>query len=147
MIDLSTPDFQRGEFTISTDKAKLDIPFIHDFLSQRAYWALGRSLSKVVKSIENSVCFGVYHGSRQVGFARVVTDYATFAWMADVFVLEDYRGKGLGRWLVETISAYPTFKDLRLFLLATRDAQELYHRFGGFEHLEEPQRWMARWNR
>jgi GNAT superfamily N-acetyltransferase len=117
---------------------------IHEYLSERSYWALGRPLEIVRRSIENSLCFGVYEGDRQVGFARVVTDYATFAWLCDVFVLESYRGQGLGKWLIETVAVHPALQSLRLFLLATSDAHELYQRYGGFEVLTHPEKWMVR---
>jgi GNAT superfamily N-acetyltransferase len=90
------------------------------------------------------LCFGVYKGTRQVGFARVVTDYATFAWLCDVFILNDYKGKGLGKWLIETISNQPVLKNLRMFILATKDAHELYKQYGGFEPLKEPTHWMTK---
>jgi GNAT superfamily N-acetyltransferase len=96
------------------------------------------------ESIAASICFGVYEGSEQVGFARVVTDGATFAWLCDLFVVESRQGQGLGKWLVESVVTHPQLRDLKLFLLATRDAQELYRKYGGFENLEEPERWMAK---
>jgi len=135
---------QRNGFMISTDKAKLDIAAIHEFLSQRSYWAEGRPLDVLEDAIANSLCFGVYDGGRQAGFARVVTDFATFAWLCDVFVLEDYRARGLGKWLIETISTHPALANLRLFVLATRDTHELYRRYGGFEALPSPEFWMRR---
>ncbi len=137
---------RRDPFCISTDKSRLDIPLIHAWLSRASYWAQGRSLETVQRSLEHSLCFGVYEGNRQVGFARVVTDYATFAWLCDVFVLESHRKSGLGKWLVETITAQPDLKKLHLFILATRDAHELYRQYGGFEPLQAPERWMARVN-
>jgi GNAT superfamily N-acetyltransferase len=133
-----------GSFRISTDKAQLDIPFIQRWLNTVSYWAQGRSLETVRLSIENSLCFGVYEAERQIGFARVVTDYATFGWLCDVFILEDYRGHGLAKWLIESITAQPMLQPLRLFVLATRDAHGLYQRYGGFEPLPTPERWMAR---
>ena len=96
------------------------------------------------KSIANSLCFGVYDGDRQMGFARVVTDYATFAWLCDVFIDAAYRGQGLGKQLVERIVAHPELQGMRNFILATRDAHELYRQYGGFEALAAPERWMAR---
>jgi GNAT superfamily N-acetyltransferase len=135
-------DTERGPFRISTDKSQLDIPFIHHWLSTVSYWAQGRSLETVQLSIEHSLCFGVYEAERQVGFARVVTDYATFAWLCDVFILEDYRGHGLGKWLIETITVQPVLQPL-LFLLATRDAHGLYEQYGDFEPLPAPDRWMS----
>jgi GNAT superfamily N-acetyltransferase len=100
----------------------------------------------VQRSIEHSLCFGVYAGGEQAGFARVVTDYATFAWLCDVFILEAYRGRGLSKWLVETIVAYPDLAGLRRFLLATRDAHSLYQHYGGFTPLQAPDRWLERFN-
>lgn len=142
-----TQAWQRGDYAISTERSRLDCQLIHDFLSNHSYWAKGRSLDKVQRSIENSLCFGLYKTmadeNLQIGFARVVTDYATFAWLADVFVLEAYRHQGLAQWLLETIVAHPDLQGLRRWLLATRDAHELYRRFG-FSELAEPARWMER---
>lgn len=143
---MDTIQIRREPFSISTDKSKLDVPLIYDWLNGVSYWAQGRSLETVRRSLEHSLCFGVYDDKRQVGFARVVTDHATFAWLCDVFVLESHRKHGLGKWLVETITAQPNLKKLHLFVLATRDAHELYRRYGGFEPLQAPERWMARVN-
>ena len=134
----------REQFRISTDKSQLDLTIISNWLSKESYWATNRSLETIKLSIENSLCFGVYEEQRQIGFARIVTDYATFAWLCDVFILNDYKGKGLGKWLVETITTQPVLKNLRSFILATRDAHGLYERYGGFKLLEEPTKWMAR---
>ncbi len=128
---------------ISTDPAELDLDWIHDALSRRAYWALGRTRETVAASISRSLCFGAYRGGHQVGFARVITDGATFGWVCDVFVDETARGLGAGRRLVETIVADPRLQGLRL-VLATRDAHGLYARHGGFEPLRNPDRWMER---
>jgi len=136
---------RRGEYTLSTEKSRLDLLVLHEYLSKTAYWALGRSHETVGKSIEHSLCFGIYaQDGKQVGFARVITDYATFAWLCDVFVLESHRGKGLGKWLVEAVVNHPDLQGIKRILLATRDAHELYRRYGGFEMLEAPERWMAR---
>ncbi len=126
-------DISRDGYLISTNRDRLDVDLVHAFLATRAYWALGRSRAVVDASIANSLCFGVYggDGSGQVGFARVVTDHATFAWLCDVFILEEHRGRGLGTWLIETITAHPDLRDLRRMLLATQDAHELYARHGG----------------
>jgi len=132
------------EFTISTDKTRLNIALIHEYLSQRSYWARGRTLEVVQKSIEQSLCFGLYRGDEQVGFARVVTDGATFAWLCDVFILEIARGRGLGKRLVRAVIEYPELQRLPRFLLATKDAHELYRRSGGFTNLQRPERWMER---
>ena len=123
-------EWHKGEFTISDARARLDIAFVHEFLSNESYWARGRRVETVRRAIENSLPFGLYRGERQIGFARAVTDYATFAWLADVFVLEEFRGHGLGVWLVETALAHPSLQNLRRWILATRDAHALYRRFG-----------------
>lgn len=119
-----------NEYTINTDKARLDIPLIHQYLSQQSYWAENIPLEIVERSIENSVCFGVFHRDKQVGFARVVTDQATFGYLADVFILPEHRGLGLSKQLVAFIMADPSLQGLRRFMLATRDAHTLYARFG-----------------
>ncbi len=124
-------EWRQGEYTISDDRARLDFDVIHGFLGGESYWARGRSRERVERSVENSLPFGLYRGDgRQVGFARVVTDRATFAWLADVFVVAEERGRGLSKWLVECVLAHPELQDLRRWLLATRDAQELYRRYG-----------------
>ncbi len=133
-----------ADYTISTDKARLDVGLIHGFLSRSSYWAQGRPLEQVRTSLENSLCFGVYEGHGQVGFARVVTDYATFAWLCDVFVLEPHRGRGLGKQLIQAVVKHPTLRGLRLMMLATRDAQGLYGEYGGFRTIEVADRWMIR---
>lgn len=140
--------WRRGDYSISTDRARLDLETIHDYLSKQSYWAKGRSMETIRRSIENSVAFGVYRGAeqqqeQQVGFARVITDYATFAWLADVFILDSARGQGLGKWLVEVILAHPELQGFRRWVLATKDAHELYRRYG-FMELKRPERWMER---
>jgi GNAT superfamily N-acetyltransferase len=135
---------RRDNYTITTDKARLDVGVIHDYLSQISYWAQGRSRQTVERSIGNSLCFGVYEESRQVGFARVVTDSVTFGWLCDVFILPSHQGRGLGKWLVECVTAHPDLQGLKTFLLISRDAHGLYAGYGGFKPLEEPQRWMVR---
>ena len=136
-------DWQRGEYTISDDRARLDLGVIHRFISGESYWGQGRPLEVVRRSVENSVPFGVYRGEEQVGFARVVTDYATFAWVADVFVVEAHRGRGLSKWLMEVILSHPQLQGFRRWVLATKDAHELYRKFG-FMDLKRPERWMER---
>ena len=135
-----------GVYTISTDPARLDAGFIHDYLAHVSYWAQGRPLEVVQKSLDNSLCFGVYLGAEQVGLARVVTDYATFAWVCDVFIAEAHRGRKLGKRLIECVVAHPNLQGLKQILLATRDAHELYRRYGGFESLHAPEKWMIRRN-
>jgi GNAT superfamily N-acetyltransferase len=137
-------EYHRDNFTISTDPTRLDIAVIHNFLTTGSYWAQNRPLEVVQRSIENSLNFGVYCDGRQVGFARVVTDYATFGWLCDVFILPDERTAGLGKWLVECIINHPDIKPIRRLLLATRDAHELYRRYGGFTSLANPDRWMEK---
>lgn len=145
MIVVEHRRFDQSEgFSISTAKFRLDIALVHEFLSKSSYWAEDRPFDVTQKSIEHSFCFGVYDGDRQVGFARVVTDYATFAWLCDVFILASHRGRGLGKWLVECVVACPDLQGIKIFLLATRDAHELYREYGGFEGLEKPEKWMAR---
>jgi len=136
-------ELTRDNYVISTDRDRLDVAMIHHWLSESSYWAKGRSLEKVQKSIENSLCFGVYDGDHQVGFCRVVTDYATFGWLCDVFILESHRGLGLSKWMIRTVVAYPDLQNIR-FLLATSDAHELYRRYGGFDNLKNIERWMDR---
>jgi GNAT superfamily N-acetyltransferase len=139
-------EWRRDEYTISTDRKRLNASLIHNFLSNRAYWARGRSLEVVKRAIEHSLNFGVYKDGEQIGFARVVTDYATFAWLADVFILDEYRGRGLSKWLIEVIVSHQQLQGFRRWVLATKDAHELYRRFG-FAELKEPARWMERLDR
>jgi len=136
-------EWHRGDFTISTDPGRLNLDMIHEFLSKEAYWALGRSRDRVERSIRHSLNFGLYHLAEQIGFARVVTDRATFAWLADVFVLPDFREQGLSKWLMTVISEHPELQGLRRWILATRDAHGLYRQFG-FEPLSAPDRFMER---
>jgi N-acetylglutamate synthase-like GNAT family acetyltransferase len=135
-------EWHRGEYRISTDPQLLDLEVVHGFLSNESYWAQGRSLETIKRSIEHSLAFGVYEGERQIGFCRVITDYATLAWLADVFILEAYRGRGLSVWLVETVLAHPELQGLKRWLLATKDAHGLYAKYG-FEPLADPERWMT----
>ena len=139
--ELST--WHRGDYSISTDRARLDIDLIHKYLSNESYWATGRLREVVERSIENSLAFGIYNEDKQVGFARIVTDYATFAWVADVFVLSEHRGRGLSKWLMEVIIAHPQLQGFRRWVLSTKDAHGLYERFG-FIRLHRPERWMER---
>jgi GNAT superfamily N-acetyltransferase len=137
-------DKKHKNYTISTDKRKLDLEIIHDFLANTSYWAEGRPLGIVRESIENSLCFGIYIGTEQAGFARVVTDYVTFAWVCDLFILKDHRGNGLGKWLIKFIVAYPELQGLKNMLLATKDAHKMYRKYGDFEELSVPSKWMHR---
>lgn len=133
------------EFSISTDKNLLDINLIHNFLSNESYWAKGISKERIKKVIENSFCFGIYKDNKQIGFARVVSDLSSFAYLADVFVLKDYRGKGLASLLIKTILGYDNFKSIRRWLLATKDAHEIYKKLG-FKSLENPEKFMEIFN-
>lgn len=134
-------EVKREKFTISTDAARLDLDAICDFLS-RSYWAKERPRERIERSLANSLVFGLYDGEKQIGLARVVTDYATFAWLCDVFIDDVYRGKSLGKWLMQTIHSHPDLQGLRRWLLATRDAHGLYSQFG-WKPLEHPERWMG----
>lgn len=120
---------ETGRFLISADRSKLDVDVIHGFLA-RSYWAAGIPRETVVRSIENSLCFGVYDNAHQIGFARVISDFATYAYVADVFILKPYRERGLGKELMASIMAHPDLQGLRRWSLGTRDAQGLYAQFG-----------------
>ncbi len=130
----------KNDFTISTNKSLLQIDVINNFL-ESSYWANNRSKEKTLKAIENSICFGVYHNQKQIGFARVVSDCAVIAYIADVFILEEYRGKGLSKWLMQTMLSHPDLQDLRRWILATKDAHGLYAQFG-FQPFVFSERWM-----
>ncbi len=127
---------------ISTNQEHLDLHTIHNFL-KTSYWSENTTFEAVKKSVENSLCFGVYKYEKQIGFARAVTDYVKFAWLADVFILQEYRGRGLSKWLMEYILDYPKLQDAGRWLLATRDAHGLYKQFG-FRALEMPESFMER---
>jgi GNAT superfamily N-acetyltransferase len=143
----ATPDTvvesRRGEFLISTDPNRLDLDVIYEFLTN-CYWSKGIPREVVARSIEHSLCFGVYDGNGvQVGFARVVSDFATVAYLGDVFILETHRGRGLSKWLMESITQHPALQGLRRWILLTRDAHELYKKFG-FTPVKAPERYMER---
>ena len=132
--------WRRGEFEISTDPGRIDLAVIYEFLTN-SYWARGVPREIVQRSIRNSLCFGIYRGAQQAGFARAITDRATFAYLADVFVIEPYRGRGLGKWLMQCIRSHPQLQGLRRWSLITRDAHDLYRPFG-FAEVANPERWM-----
>jgi len=136
-------EWQNGKFTISTDKARLRVAMIREFLSEESYWAKGRTVEQTQRAIDNSLCFGVYSGERQIGFARVVSDHATFAYVGDVFIVNEFRGQGLSKRLMQTILEHPDLQGLRRWILATRDAHGLYEQFE-FSALKFPERWMER---
>jgi len=133
-------EWRRGEYSISTDKGRLDVAVIHGFLTM-SYWAAGVPMDVVKRSIEHSLAFGVYKEDQQVGFARVITDYTTFAYLGDVFILEPFRGRGLSKWLMEVIVGHPELQGLRRWVLLTRDAHGLYRQVG-FTELSNPERYM-----
>ena len=135
------PTAAKEDYLISTDKNKIDLEYVHGFLTH-SYWTPGIEKDKVKRGIEGSLCFGVYQKEQQVGFARVITDQASFAYLCDVFIDEGHRGKGLGKWMVESILAHPGLQDLRRVMLATRDAHPLYEQCG-FTPLNNPDRWMV----
>ena len=135
-------EWRRGEYLISTDKERLDVATIHGFLTT-SYWATGVPIEIVKKSIEHSLNFGLFQNNQQIGFARVITDYATFAYLADVFVLEPFRGRGLSKWLMQVIVDHPELQGLRKWTLFTRDAHGLYRQVG-FTSLANPERAMER---
>lgn len=131
---------KRGNFCISTDPDRIDVAAVHAYLS-RSYWAEGIPIETVARSIEGSLCFGLFDGDRQIGFARVITDKTTFAYLCDVYVLEDYQGRGLGTWMMAVIHAHPDLQNLRRFNLVTKDAHRLYEK-SGFRPLANPDRHM-----
>lgn len=135
-------EWRRGEFLISTDPARVDVAAVHIFLTS-AYWAEGIPRETVERSIRASIPFGVYADRRMIGFARVITDSATFAYVGDVFIAAEFRGRGLSVWLMECVVAHPDLRGLRRWMLATRDAHGLYRK-AGFRDLASPERWMER---
>ena len=136
-------EWHQGEYTISTERGRVDLSGVHRFISEESYWGQRRPLEVVRRAVENSLPFGIYRGGGEGRFARVVTDYATFAWLADVFVLKEHRGRGLSKWLMEVILSHPELQGFRRWVLATKDAHGLYRKFG-FIDLHRPERWMER---
>jgi len=130
-------EVRQGEYSVSTDRSRIDVAAVHAFLTQ-TYWSPGIPEETVRRAIAGSICFGIYHGDAQVGFARVITDRATFAYLSDVYVLESHRGRGLSKWLMSVIMAHPDLQGLRRFSLSTRDARGLYEQFG-FQLVANPQ--------
>ncbi|MFZ0319475.1 MAG: GNAT family N-acetyltransferase [Candidatus Sulfotelmatobacter sp.] len=138
-------EYAHGEFVISTDRERLSLDVVHGFLSD-CYWAKGIPREVVTRSIEHSLCFGIYDGSgAQVGFARVISDFATVAYLGDAFVLETHRGRGLSKWMMECIVQHPALQNLRRWILLTRDAHGLYSKFG-FTPVQAPEKYMERHN-
>jgi N-acetylglutamate synthase-like GNAT family acetyltransferase len=135
-------EWKKDGYLLSTDKSKIDVEAVHDFLSH-SYWAENIPLDVVQKSIDHSLCFGIYRQQKLIGFARAISDFATFAYLADVFILPEERGQGLSKWLMETIMDHPQLRGLRRFVLATKDAHGLYSQFG-FTPFDKPERWMQK---
>jgi GNAT superfamily N-acetyltransferase len=133
-------NWRQGDYTVSTDPARLDFDALHAYLAQ-SYWSPGVPRAVIERAAANSLCFGLFHHTEQVGYARVVSDRATFAYLCDVYVLEAHRGKGLSKWLMQLVSAHPDLQGLRRFMLATKDAHGLYAQFG-FTPLANPARMM-----
>jgi GNAT superfamily N-acetyltransferase len=133
--------FYREGFCISTEKARLDIKAIHQFLSAQSYWCQNIPYSRVEEAIAHSLNFGLYEKENQIGFSRVITDFATVAYLGDVYVLPEFRGRGLSKWLMQTIIDYPEIQGLRRWILATKDAHGLYKQFG-WKPLAFPEKWM-----
>ena len=127
---MSYYEVEKEEYKISTDFSLLNIDIIFNYISGESYWAKNVPREVVEKSLTNSLCFGLYSNNQQIGFARLITDKATFAYLADVFILEKFRGKGLSKWLIEIIQAHPELQGLRRWMLGTRDAHGLYEQFG-----------------
>ncbi len=136
-------EWQQGEFVISTDPARLDVETVYQYLALESYWATGRTREMIERSIANSLVFGLYKGNEQAGFCRVVTDYATFAWLCDVFVLEPFRGRGLSKWMMGAVTSHPELQSVRRWLLGTKDAQELYRQYG-FTEVNPAVHWMEK---
>lgn len=136
-------EIRDGDVVVSTDKARIDVPLVFDFLHNRAYWSKGVPRERVERAIEHSMCFGAYRGAEQLGFARVITDLTGFAYIADVFVVEAARGLGIGKTIMRAILAHPELQGIRRFLLATHDAHDLYKQFG-FTPLGHPEHMMER---
>jgi GNAT superfamily N-acetyltransferase len=141
-VERAAVEYRRGDLLISTDQARLDLDVIHNFLTN-CYWAKGIPREVVVRSIEHALCFGIYQSGGQVGFARVISDFATIAYVGDVFVVESHRGRGLGKWLMQCIVQHPALQNLRRWILTTRDAHGLYSQFG-FTPVKAPERFMER---
>jgi GNAT superfamily N-acetyltransferase len=137
---MAYPDRSNGSFSVTADRSRMDVDAVHAFLT-RSFWATGISRELVAKSIDHSLCFGVFDDDVQVAFARVVTDYSTYAYLCDVYVLEEYRGKGLSKWMMEHVMMHPELQGLRRFQLVTRDAHGLYTQFG-FAPPAHPERQM-----
>ncbi|WP_249384032.1 GNAT family N-acetyltransferase [Chitinivorax sp. B] len=135
--------WQRDGFEVDTDPARMDLRVVHDFIANRSYWARNIPFDTFERSVTHALCFGVYAGDRIIGFARLITDRATIAYLGDVFIHEGFRGKGLSKWLMDCITAHPELQGLRRWILATQDAHGLYEQYG-FRSLAAPERFMEK---
>lgn len=136
-------EVERNGYLISTNPDKLDFGVVHHYLSEQSYWSAGIPMETVREAARGSICFGVYEGAKQIGYTRLITDAATFGYLADVFILEEYQGQGLGTWLIDSILAHPACQGFRRWFLATQDAHGLYVKFG-FEPLKHPEVYMEK---
>jgi predicted GNAT family N-acyltransferase len=134
---------QRGAYTITTDRSKMDVAVIHNYLANQSYWAKDISMSKVKTAIEHSLNFGLFYKKKQIGYARVISDYSSIAYLGDVFILEEFREQKLSQWLMEKVMAHPDLQGLRRWILLTRDAHELYKKYG-WTSIAGPERWMEK---
>ena len=135
-------EWHRGTYTVTTDRSRVDLDVVHGYLTQ-SYWCAGIKLETVRQAVANSIPFSLLEGEKQIGYARVITDSATIAYLGDVFVLPEHQGKGLGMWLIECVMAHPDFHGLRRWILLTRDAHSLYEKYG-FTPIAKPDRWMEK---
>ncbi|MES2797644.1 MAG: GNAT family N-acetyltransferase, partial [Bacteroidota bacterium] len=142
---METITVAKGEFILSTEKAKMDLPIIHHYLANQSYWAQNIPIETVQLAIENSLNFGIFHNNKQIGYARIVSDFATVAYLGDVFILPTYRGLGLSKWMIENIMLHPNLQGLRRWILLTADAHDLYKKFG-WSCIAIPERWMDKHN-
>lgn len=131
----------KDEYCISTDASLLDLKAVHRFLSTQSYWCPGIPFEKVERAAAHSLCFGLYHQQKQIGYARIISDLTTVAYLGDVYVLPEYRGQGLSKWLMQTIMSHPDLQGLRRWMLATKDAHGLYKQFG-WTPMANPEKWM-----
>ena len=136
----------KGEYCISTENDKLDLKMIHHFLSTKSYWSKNIPFEKVQSAVKNSLNFGVYFNNRQIGYARVISDFSTIAYLGDVFIIEDFRGQGLSKWLMEVVMKHPYLQGLRRWILLTGDAHGLYKKYGWTE-IANPEKWMELHNK
>ncbi len=140
-LTLADHQWQRDEFTISTDRQRLDMDYIHQQLTEKSYWANAQPRAKTERAFAGSLPFGVYHQQQQIGFARLVTDYTRFVWLCDVMIDENWRGHGLGSWLATCVRAHPELATVHRWMLSTNDAHQLYQRLG-WRVVQDPQKLM-----